>query len=50
MKQTQPRHERENPAADSSGSRWVAPKLSRLLSGNAETGPAPLTDGSGEFS
>ena len=51
MKQAQPRHELEkNPAADPSGSRWVAPRLSRLSAGSAETGPTPLNDGNGEFS
>jgi hypothetical protein len=50
MKQTQPRHERENPTGDASGSRWVAPRLSRLSAGNAEVGPQPLNDGNGEFS
>jgi hypothetical protein len=50
MKQTQPRHERENPGADMSGSRWVAPRLSRFSAGNAEFGPTPLNDGNGEFS
>jgi hypothetical protein len=50
MKQTQPRHEREKPAADTSGSRWVAPRLSRLSAGNAELAPTPLSDANGEFS
>ncbi|HEX8224672.1 MAG TPA: hypothetical protein VF605_12715 [Allosphingosinicella sp.] len=50
MKHTQPRHDRENPAADTSGSRWVAPRLSRLSAGNAELGPTPLSDANGEFS
>jgi hypothetical protein len=50
MKQTQPRHEPENPSAGPSGSRWVAPRLSRLSAGNAELGPTPLSDANGEFS
>jgi hypothetical protein len=50
MKQTKPGHERENPAAETSGSRWVAPRLSRLSTGNAEQGPRPLSDSNGEFS
>lgn len=50
MTQAQTRQDREKPAADTSGSRWVAPKLARLSAGNAELGPTPLADANGEFS
>jgi hypothetical protein len=50
MKQTQNRNEQENPLADSSGSRWVAPRLSRLSAGNAENNQNSGNDTSSEFS
>jgi hypothetical protein len=50
MKQTQPKNEHENLAADMSGSRWVAPRLSRLSAGNAENTQNSGLDGPSEFS
>jgi hypothetical protein len=50
MKHAQPSHELENPAADTCGSRWVAPKLSRLSAGNAENTQNNGVDTGAEFS
>jgi hypothetical protein len=50
MKQMQLGNEHENPAADTSGSRWVAPRLSRLSAGNAENTQNSGGDTASEFS
>ena len=50
MKQTQSKNEHENTSAETSKSRWVPPKLSRLSAGNAETAVNTGVDGGPEFS